>query len=276
MKKYLYRYQAFARIRRKRQRLEDLIVKNARYDSSPLWFNDPFDCKSLFSTKGTTAHHINMFCEEFVHTVQEQIRDDGFSPEDAKREMIARLSTPRGMRAYLEESRDINQRLLERVAILCFSETPTDILIWSHYADGHRGLCLQFNKAVLGRVPGALVKVHYRPEYPVFREYVRLKTRQAKNRFLLARKSDRWRYEREWRLVRQEPRGLAGFAQPTGKFPDDALTGIIFGCEMSERRRRHVRDLVRQRRSGTPVQFCEAVRKTEEYGVAIRKLTYSR
>ena len=40
-----------------------------------------------------------------------------------------------------EERNKIN--LYER-GVCCFSEKKDDILMWSHYADGHKGFCLEF------------------------------------------------------------------------------------------------------------------------------------
>lgn len=38
-----------------------------------------------------------------------------------------------------------NQRLGESHGMLCFSEAWSDPLIWAHYSDKHKGLCLGFD-----------------------------------------------------------------------------------------------------------------------------------
>src|SRR5262249_53331053 len=50
--------------------------------------------------------------------------------------------------------------------VLCLSECPDDILLWSHYADSHRGLCLEFDVAGYSEVFPRLHAVKYQDEYP--------------------------------------------------------------------------------------------------------------
>lgn len=47
-------------------------------------------------------------------------------------------------RAKRKEMRLKNQRLGKSYGMLCFSEGWSDPVIWAHYADKHRGLCLGF------------------------------------------------------------------------------------------------------------------------------------
>src|SRR5204863_8712957 len=82
--------------------------------------------------------------------------------------------------------------------LMCFSRTWTNPVIWAHYADQHRGLCLGFD------VPDALIKeISYtktREPYPLDlfdsdeAEQLRLTDR------LLFTKFEDWRYEDEIRV----------------------------------------------------------------------------
>src|SRR5438046_1893748 len=86
----------------------------------------------------------------------------------------------------------------ERKGLMCFSRTWTNPVIWAHYADQHRGLCLGFD------VPDALIKeISYtktREPYPLDlfdsdeAEQLRLTDR------LLFTKFEDWRYEDEIRV----------------------------------------------------------------------------
>ena len=61
---------------------------------------------------------------------------------------------------------DIND-FSANVGIRCFSATYNNILMWSHYADGHRGLCIEFDaKELLKRDFGEIIKVRYRRNMP--------------------------------------------------------------------------------------------------------------
>jgi hypothetical protein len=51
----------------------------------------------------------------------------------------------RGERALPEVSQTIRE-IISNTKLLCLTEAPTNALMWSHYADGHQGIALQFNE----------------------------------------------------------------------------------------------------------------------------------
>lgn len=122
----------------------------------------------------------------------------------------------------------VKDELHKNRGILCFSDRWSSPVMWSHYAEKHRGLCLEFE------IPDAhLTKVHY--------SFSRLKSelvhlfdsdpRVAEKAMLacLATKFSHWRYEREWRaFVELDIQDKSG-----NYFADIAenlkLTGVIVG-----------------------------------------------
>ena len=103
------------------------------------------------------------------------------------------------------------QRLSEAHGLLCFSKTWKNPVLWGHYADHHRGICLGFDmpREVLRQVE----YVPHRPPCPkVFYKALRdgvLKDTAAAARWrkqaykemqgLLFRKFSHWEYEQEYR-----------------------------------------------------------------------------
>ena len=92
----------------------------------------------------------------------------------------------------------VKNELHKNRGILCFSDKWTNPVMWSHYADKHRGLCLEFE------VPDVnLAKVHYRfsrlraellqlfDSDPIVEEKAMLTC--------LTTKFSHWKYEHEWR-----------------------------------------------------------------------------
>ncbi len=186
----------------------------------------------------------------------------------------------------------------ESFGVLCLSERPDDILLWSHYGDSHRGVCFEFDVAAHPDVFPRLRPVKYQTPYPLIPsefpnllEYFRdakdstmsdtllnvadvlaagldvdVKDASPENAAALgvARwfyvKSARWKYEREWRCLKWKPG-----PQP---FPPSALTRIIAGCVETEK----TLELVREAIGGTPVQdvpLYKAVRKARKFGLDI-------
>jgi len=90
--------------------------------------------------------------------------------------------------------------------VCCFSETYTSPLLWSHYGDQHRGMCIGYG---LDRTPAPrLQKVVYGGNRTV-RTSILLKAFveesqhaiEELDRDILLRKAAGWRHEREWRLI---------------------------------------------------------------------------
>jgi hypothetical protein len=77
--------------------------------------------------------------------------------------------------------------------LLCFSEEWNNILLWSHYADQHRGVCLGFD---VSGSSDSFGHVEYTPN--------RMPFPKTLDQFfmwdLLRTKFKRWEYEKEWRV----------------------------------------------------------------------------
>jgi len=111
--------------------------------------------------------------------------------------------------------------------VLSLSECWDSVLMWSHYADNHRGICIEFDttelphpnlKAVDYRAPRrvrASDLFEWKLRHSVDAE------RRVRDTYFFA-KAGPWRYEREWREV-EEKSGIreAGFR----------VTGIHFGLQ---------------------------------------------
>lgn len=136
------------------------------------------------------------------------------------------------------------------IGILSLSQTSTDILMWSHYAECHRGFVLGFDadSSLLSpsmRPPSEHVrKVVYalqRPSY-VSRDNPEEYLRHIQD--CLFTKSPAWAYEQEWRRIvmlddqAHFPHDLVGDCH-LFRLPPRAIREVIFGCrsEMSFRRR---------------------------------------
>lgn len=130
------------------------------------------------------------------------------------------------------------RRLLDSaLGIISLSTTCTDPCMWSHYAAGHRGLCIAF------RVPSALlsdslVPVDYQPAPP---EIAYQRGLEIIHRALLRTKSSRWANEREVRATLQlhHPNAIysgvdaAGFPVVLHPVPPEAIGEVILGGRAS-------------------------------------------
>lgn len=121
------------------------------------------------------------------------------------------------------------EELSKTGGILCFSKKWSNPVLWSHYADKHRGLCLGF------KVPKKyLVRVSYTTERLVSEAERLLRTGstdESTMRRLLSTKYAHWEYEKEMRcfvsLEEKDPKSGLYFAG----FSDDLrLVQVIVGA----------------------------------------------
>jgi hypothetical protein len=105
--------------------------------------------------------------------------------------------------------------------------------MWSHYADNHRGICLEFDaNSELFR---SCRRVAYRSKYPVMRPQTLL---QGNFEQALLTKSNDWKYEDEYRIIAKKASagGTSGdfmMASEDGylDLPIGALRSVVAGCE---------------------------------------------
>jgi len=283
---YLYRYMSFPQPSSGNcsqtqafGRLKHLIVDNLCYLSSPSWFNDPYDCRAFFSLDGCDDSDAEKFVQEIVKILRIGLADPAHSGASGVEEWIERLdrrwdedtraafgiNSP-AFRELVDTVRPEIDEQTARTAILCLTVEPRDLLMWSHYANGHRGFCLQFDGEVLGSLPEVgLVEVEYISQYPSLKELVSDKWRPNWPRFFLSRKSARWDYEREWRLLARADDGIEQVTSDPIQLPPEALTGIILGAEMPCQHGEQIKKWLKDRADDLCV-YKAALRK-DEYGL---------
>jgi Protein of unknown function (DUF2971) len=144
-----YKYRA---IENKEKPLEDLNLK-ALFNSRAVFsnrasFNDLFDSK-IQLLKPT---------KEQLHLIRKYLKT---VPEDPHNEMfIGNCLTTRG-RDFLENLEPEFNKLIDSYFFYCVSANNTSNLMWSHYADSHRGFCIEFRSS---RLPAQ--QVLYQKELP--------------------------------------------------------------------------------------------------------------
>ena len=179
-----------------RSRVRDILLNDRIYFSVAATFNDPFDPRPCFIVPSIDAVVARM--KEWMD------KNPTACPTQEERE--AKLGslknmTPDQVQAMLSTH---NDEVRTKYPMYCLSANRGDILQWSHYANGHQGLCIHFDhrSSPFGRAR----EVDYELEYPTI-EWPMLSERDkniALRRALLT-KSTQWKYEREYRLIKFPP-----------------------------------------------------------------------
>lgn len=98
-----------------------------------------------------------------------------------------------------EKTKNIKDRYNQIIGFLCFTENMNNPVQWAHYADSHKGLCLEFE------IPSnLLVKIDYRKEpLSICSKDLYLLKKEEEEKFTTVTRSkyDHWKYEQERRMV---------------------------------------------------------------------------
>lgn len=154
-----------------------LIMKHGLLLQAPDSYNDPFDCLA----------NVNVWSADYR-----------FEPDaatvDAVRSELNSLPPKYQLSTY---NLHHDMRMSYSVATTCFSEQFDEHLLWSHYGDNHKGICLAFDVADL------IEELHpcaYQTALPMATKW------RTDNMALALIKGTAWSYEKEWRLVRKTTR----------------------------------------------------------------------
>lgn len=123
----------------------DNLSKNQLYFNDPTKFNDPFDCKINYILSGKEKDWVDWMTKMGIDPIIKDGRLNlNYEFIEKNGDIITFNPKNENYRAKNEPSLhgDIHMKNLPRVC--CFSETEDNILMWSHYADNHQGICLRF------------------------------------------------------------------------------------------------------------------------------------
>src|SRR5436190_6634104 len=162
-------------------------------------FNDPFEARPHFvaAYDGTVKQRAAV-----LKYLAQLARDRGVP---SARAWAVRQIAGKTQQQIVDEvaSHDDRKGLAKVVSILCLSapEAATRPLPWSHYADSHRGVCIHFHTSM---PPLAYaLPVAYSNESPRILVPRSEQDRREAVYAKLLTKCDDWKYEHEWRCIRQ-------------------------------------------------------------------------
>lgn len=244
MPKRLYKYRDLS------SRTIDLIVADKLFFADPFTFNDPLDSRPSLKIDVPTASLeaiLRDLIERRVSAATKVVKSLGaksleLAKQRGRREATRRLEEL----AYLatdpeyEDTQKHHQSLLaqyiesellahDNKGVLSLAERATCPLMWSHYGDQHKGVCIGYS------IPESEADKLHQVKYgrsrlvsasdvaSMIQNYESAGRRVDEAVFL--RKAWDWNYEREWRLI--GPRGASSSILE--------LSEIIFGmrCEPS-------------------------------------------
>jgi hypothetical protein len=265
---YLYRYLPFPLERPKPDRdsgpekLKDILVNRRIRCSNPKYFNDPWDCKPCIHPDLLVDPEARRIMA--LSLIETQKGGPKWDIND-----LRLLHHPGVLAANMAGFTDYMAKFItERWGIVCLSSAPCSTLMWSHYSDNHKGICLEFRAK--DTFFGAAVKIIYRAEYP------KMILGGNFGLMMLTVKSDDWAKEKEYRLacplsaevteVKESPLVMKDGFLEIG----DLLHAVIMGCEMPGEEEGLIRELLKDH--GQHVRLKRAVRVPHKYSLTLENV----
>lgn len=200
---YLFKYCPIGK-----NQLSALAQKKIWY-SKPAGFNDPFDTK--FYVRGRSRKFEQKLVSQKIST---------FLDKDISDTILT-------LKRTVDELLGDFKKGIENLGILSLASNNKNLLMWSHYASAHKGMCLEFkriNDTALAD-DKKTKPMSYNDSYPsIHVTSILSETDTLSNKIrILHTKSKHWEYEQEWRHVVEQ--GDMLYAWPA------TLTSVYFGCK---------------------------------------------
>ncbi|WP_207769157.1 DUF2971 domain-containing protein [Leptospira adleri] len=255
------------------------MIKNHEiFLSDPMSFNDPFDCKSNFFLFGDYTKWYNLY----KNTGRSHIVAD----LSAKEYQNKNIEVDEAKRIEFENSH----------RICCFSKVNDSILMWSHYAKNHQGVCLIYNTSPYTHESIRSMKVeenqlnfeeqHFRENLILLPVKYRYKFPKAFNYFLVDEdpfgvakyfytKHKNWHYEKEYRIIVRDSH-LKNNSNLIS-LNKHALKGIIFGLRTSKEYIDEIQNLCLNEyiKLGYSFNLFKAVADKNKYQINIEKVHFN-
>lgn len=224
------------------------VLNDTVWLSKPTAFNDPFDCAITLSEE--------KFEESRNHAVAGIAQKQGISSE--KLVQFNEEFFKDDLAAY-EQLRTSLRSELQTIGILSLSAIPDHILMWSHYADHHKGFCIEYDCSEGTQLKKLATQVTYAEEIPLFSsaDIADGKTSSFIDVAIFT-KAAQWKYEQEWRLFAIE--GGRSYQAPSN------VTSLIFGARMSSDEKIMMHRSLRHKEG---ILFKQALVRDDRFGITI-------
>ena len=185
----LYKYLAL-NVEVQWERLDALLRLGQIYLASPWQFNDLFDVRPEILVPEAQD-------PRYLRDLDAAGRRLGHPHARRRRQIAVVTRDPNRVARY----REVALNRIREVGVFCVTPNRTNELMWAHYADSNRGICVGFHAT---RGPLAVASpVEYSDVAPMYDRYV---VEGFRNIFVTKR--ERWRYEEEYRLVSLDVGGI--------------------------------------------------------------------
>jgi hypothetical protein len=203
-----------------KEHAKNMVVHSELYFSRLEQLNDPLDCH---------------WCERLPTDYRERFQfikhlSAQTFPDDDPYQRVVHMAT------LISQLRDLTKNtadgLIRTVAtynsgVLCLSEINNDFLMWSHYADHHKGICIGIRPHVLRK---RFLSCRYGDDAPVIDAWDYVKNSKGLFVNAVRCKASHWSYEKEWRTA----------DAPGAKRYPGCIDSVVLGVRISDEHKNEV------------------------------------
>lgn len=240
----------------------DSLANNYIYFSDMNELNDPFEKKiNLIFEIVREEKELEVKKKYFVSFLKEAYAKKGGLTEKLKKEIKdINESTIDEFNDVIADFCNLYINVMNhgndlRYRTCCFTKRCDSLLMWGHYGDGMRGVCLKFN---FSQNSVHLLSVKYADEVQSFSIWEHIENKNDYIYDLHSTKSSVWSYEEEVRMVQT---GDVVY----GRYEPAALDEIIFGCKIEADNVSEVFKSIKNIKNN--VEYKVAVPDSRGYGV---------
>jgi hypothetical protein len=244
-------------------RADILELEHIRY-TQPAYLNDPFEMRPNFRELFSEKDMAKQFRGQAFRTVITELSN---KLPKGKRflgyalafialivlwrrmlEMMRTVADTLSNKFQQELGKMVEEKLRHSMGVLSLTRHNENLLMWSHYADQHRGFVLAIDEThpIFSQRRSENDEFNYLREvqYSVQRQKAELKLMSGIDLLLL--KSTEWAHEEEWRIVRPLADADAIAIQPPDhtvhlfSLPPEAVQGVIYGAHMAEEHKQRI------------------------------------
>ena len=225
------------------------LINETMWFSKPSAFNDPFDCALTIDQEKfnkSLAHAISIGQRRGL--IPANLPPEKHKPTDEDKAMFLKMRD-----RLLDVTKDIG--------LCCFTENARSILMWSHYANHHRGFCIEYSlkEGTLLEQEVSIVKYKQDMASLTLSDLGPDKARDTVE-ILWRTKAACWKYEKEWRAL--APEGNKSY--PTRS----TVLSIIFGQRMPLNDRLLVKQAVR---NNPQIKLMQAIQHESKFAMKIQR-----
>jgi len=261
-----------------------LKSKHQIYFASPNTFNDPFDCRINYNFSCLSDKDREGYIDDRIEFLKEVKRVDESNEKFERNSIRKELEYPEKLH------KEFNEIYNSRIGVFCCCQDEEikkgwqNILMWSHYANDHKGFCVGFYKdklncEVKSNLPNQMLKgglVDYNEEFPILKPLVPISKNMneiGKNYMTgVKTKAINWEYENEYRLVRinldsNEPE----LKNRTVNLTNDCIAEVTLGLSISKCHEEQITEICRKKN----IRLYKAVKTPLKFSITRKEIYLS-